>query len=45
VAGGAEGFADGLGDAARFKRLGGLARVDGALYAPDNLSAIRKIVP
>ena len=45
VAGGAEGYADGVGDAARFKRLGGLVRVDGALYATDNLSAIRKIVP
>ena len=45
VAGGAEGYADGVGDAARVKRLGGLVRVDGALYATDNLSAIRKIVP
>lgn len=45
VAGGTAGFADGSGEAARFKGLGGLVLVNGALYAPDNLSAIRKIVP
>lgn len=45
LAGDTAGYADGVGDAAHFKLLGGMVRVDGALYLTDNLSAIRKLVP
>lgn len=45
LAGEAAGYADGAGDAAHFKLLGGMVRVAGALYLTDNLSAIRKLLP
>jgi hypothetical protein len=45
LAGATEGYADGVGDAAQFKLLGGLVRVGTKLYMPDNLSAIRQVQP
>lgn len=45
LAGDTAGYADGVGDAAQFKLLGGLVRVGTALYLTDNLSAIRKLEP